>query len=113
MTKILHNPRCQKSRQTLKILEEHGENYDVIEYLKEPPSREELLAIIHMLGITPIQLIRKGEKDYTDNLKGKDLSDEALIDAMLQYPKLIERPIVIKDGKAIIGRPPEGVLTIL
>ncbi len=113
MTKVLHNPRCQKSRQTVKLLEEKGESFDIIEYLKEPPTEEELKAIIHMLGISPFNLIRKGEQEYKEQFKGKNLSDDEWVQAMVDYPKLIERPIVIKDGKAALGRPPENVLSIL
>ncbi|MEP4532011.1 MAG: arsenate reductase (glutaredoxin) [Cyclobacteriaceae bacterium] len=113
MVTIYHNPRCMKSRETLALLEEKKEDVSIIEYLKEPPSREQLEAIIKMLDISPAQLIRKGETDYKDNFKGKDLSDDEWIEAMLQYPKLIERPIVIKEGKAALGRPPVQVLDIL
>ncbi|MEP0368133.1 MAG: arsenate reductase (glutaredoxin) [Cyclobacteriaceae bacterium] len=113
MVTIYHNPRCMKSRETLALLEEKKEDVSIIEYLKEPPSREQLVAIIKMLDISPAQLIRKGETDYKDNFKGKDLSDDEWIEAMLQYPKLIERPIVIKEGKAALGRPPVQVLDIL
>ncbi|MEO9476102.1 MAG: arsenate reductase (glutaredoxin) [Cyclobacteriaceae bacterium] len=113
MVTIYHNPRCMKSRETLALLEEKKEDISIVEYLKEPPSREQLVEIIEMLGISPFQLIRKGEADYKNNFKGKDLSDDEWIEAMLQYPKLIERPIVIKDGKAALGRPPVQVLDIL
>lgn len=85
----------------------------VVEYLKTVPSKEELSEIVEMLGIKPLDLIRKGEAEYKEIFKGKDLSDNEWLDAMVQYPKLIERPIVIKDGKAAIGRPPENVLEIL
>lgn len=113
MTKIYHNPRCSKSRQTLQLLEAQGESIDTIEYLISPPSKEELLEIVKMLGISPLELIRKGEQEFKDNFKGKDLSDSQWIQAMVDFPKLIERPIVIKNGKAEIGRPPEKVLDIL
>lgn len=95
------------------LLEEKKEDVSIVEYLKEPPSREQLVEIVRMLGISPSQLIRKGEADFKDNFKGKDLSDDEWIEAMLQYPKLIERPIVIKGGKAALGRPPVQVLDIL
>ncbi|MFY0606708.1 MAG: arsenate reductase (glutaredoxin) [Cyclobacteriaceae bacterium] len=113
MTKVLHNPRCQKSRQTVKLLEERGESFDIVEYLKDTPTKEEMQAIIHMLGISPLDLIRKSEAEYKVHYKGKTLSDDQWVDAMIQHPKLIERPIVIKEGKAAIGRPPEQVLDIL
>lgn len=113
MTKIYHNPRCGKSRSTLKLLEEKGESVETIEYLKNHPSKNELTEIIDMLGIAPLQLIRKGETIFKENYKGKVLSDKEWIDAMIENPILIERPIVVKDGKAAIGRPPEQVLDIL
>lgn len=113
-TKIFHNPRCSKSRQTLQLLEDNNQDVDIVEYLKTPPTEKQLKDIINMLGITPRELLRKGEKEYREaGLKNKDLSDQQIIDAMLQHPKLIERPIVIKDGKARIGRPPEQVLDLL
>ena len=112
-TKIYHNPRCGKSRDTLKILHEKGENVQVIEYLKFCPSHDELKEIIRLLGIKPFELIRKGEKIYKEDYKGKDLGDDEWIQAMIDNPILIERPIVVKNGKAKVGRPPEDVLEIL
>lgn len=111
--KIYHNPRCSKSRQTLSLIREKGAEVEVIEYLKVIPSEKELSSIIKLLGIKPEQLLRKGEADYKENFKGKTLSDEEWISAMVQYPKLIERPIVVVDNKAILGRPPENVLDLL
>lgn len=114
MTTIYHNPRCSKSRQTLQLLQEHSIEPEVIEYLKTPPSREQLEAILEMLGLEPRQLMRTKEAEYKElGLDDESLSREQLIDAMLATPKLIERPIVIKDGKAAIGRPPEKVLDIV
>lgn len=113
MTKIYHNPRCSKSRQTLAILEEKGEDIEIVEYLNDIPSEEELKALIDLLGIRPNQLLRKGEPIFKEQFKGKELSDAEWIKAMVEYPKLIERPIVIKNGKAVLGRPPENVLDIL
>ncbi|MBT8439239.1 MAG: arsenate reductase (glutaredoxin) [Gammaproteobacteria bacterium] len=113
-TKIYHNPRCSKSRQTLALLSENEMDVEIIEYLKTPPSRKELSEIIKMLGIKPRDLLRKGEKEYKEaGLSNKELSDKQIIDAMLEHPKLIERPIVIKDGQARIGRPPELILEIV
>ncbi|NJA04620.1 arsenate reductase (glutaredoxin) [Methylococcaceae bacterium WWC4] len=112
--KIYHNPRCGKSRDTLKLLESKGIAPDVIEYLKTPPTAGELRDILRKLGIKPRDLMRTKEPEYKDNgLGDPSLSDEALIEAMVRIPKLIERPIVLKDGKAAIGRPPEAVLAIL
>ena len=95
------------------MIEDKSVKPEKVEYLKTPPSKEELKEIIAMLGIAPLKLIRKGEAEFKENFKGKELSDEEWIDAMVQFPKLIERPIVINDGKAAIGRPPENVLDIL
>ncbi|WP_271711607.1 arsenate reductase (glutaredoxin) [Marinigracilibium pacificum] len=111
--KIYHNPRCTKSRDTLKIIQENGVDPDVVEYLKDTPSKEELKELISMLGISPEGLIRKGETIFKENYKGKTLSDDEWIDAMVENPKLIERPIVVNNGQAIIGRPPENVKKIL
>ena len=111
--KIYHNPRCYKSRQTLSLIKEKGAEVQIIEYLKVIPSEKELSAIIKLLGIKPEKLLRKGEADYKENFKGKILSDEEWISAMVEYPKLIERPIVVSGNKAILGRPPENVLDLL
>jgi arsenate reductase len=113
-TVIYHNPRCSKSRQTLTLLEENNVSPTVVEYLKTPPTIDELNTIIAQLNITPRALLRKGEAIYKElNLADMSLSDEALIEAMVANPKLIERPIVIKNGQAKIGRPPESVLDII
>lgn len=113
-TLIYHNPRCSKSRQTLSLLEENNVTPVIVEYLKTPPTTDELKTIIDQLGITPRDLLRKGEAIYKElGLADTALSDDALIEAMCANPKLIERPIVIKDGKAKIGRPPESVLDIV
>ena len=111
---IYHNPRCSKSRQTLQLLEDKGVNPKVVEYLKEPPSAKELSAILDKLGLEPRDLMRKKEEPY----KALKLADEAksraeLIQAMVDNPILIERPIVLAGGKARLGRPPESVLEIL
>ena len=111
---IYHNPRCSKSRATLDILESHGEPYDIVKYLDVPPAKETLINILSLLELTPRELMRKTESEYVDNnLADQSLSDDELIDAMVKYPKLIERPIVVKNGRAAIGRPPESVLNIL
>lgn len=110
---IYHNPRCGKSRNTLAILNEKGVNVEIVEYLKEPPSKKELKNVITKLGIKPIELIRKGEEVFKSNYKDKNLSDDEWIGVMVENPILIERPIVIKGDKAIIGRPPEKVLELL
>jgi arsenate reductase (glutaredoxin) len=104
-----HNPRCRKSREALSILEEHTDDIEIVEYLKEPPSEVELKRIIGLLGIDAIELVRKGEDDFKINFKGQDLPEGEWIKAMVKYPKLIERPIILKGNRAIIGRPPENV----
>lgn len=111
--KIYHNPRCRKSRETLAIIEEAGVQPKIVEYLKDVPSKEELKAVLSKLGMKAKDLLRKGEADYKENFKGKELSEEEWIEAMITYPKLIERPIVIKGNKAVLGRPPENVKALL
>tara|TARA_B100000029_G_scaffold440076_1_gene457039 strand:- start:212 stop:562 length:351 start_codon:yes stop_codon:yes gene_type:complete len=111
---IYHNPRCSKSRQTLEILNEHGVNTEIVLYLENPPSEEEIALILNKLGLGARDAIRKGEDEYKLlNLKDQSLSEKELINFMSENPKLIERPIVIKGNKAIIGRPPENVLSII
>ena len=112
---IYHNPRCSKSRNTLTILEENDIKPEIVQYLNEPPTKSELKAILSMLGIAPRDLMRKGESEYKAlGLDNESLSDEQLIEAMINTPKLIERPIVVVDNKkAVIGRPPEKVLSII
>lgn len=113
MLTIYHNPRCRKSRETLNLIEESGELVEVIEYLKEVPSKKDLSKIIEYLGIKPFELIRRGEAEFKEHFRGKELSDDQWIEAMLKYPKLIERPIVVKEQQAVIGRPPENVKKFL
>ena len=110
--KIYHNPRCSKSRQTLTLIQENGITPEIIEYLNSPISTSELESLLEILNIKPIQMVRKGEQIWKENFKGKDLSDDEIVHAMVEYPKLIERPIVVKKGTAIIGRPPENVLSL-
>ena len=113
-TKIFHNPRCSKCRQTMEILNDKGVQAEVVEYLKTPPGKAELNEILDMLGLQPRELMRTHEAEFKDNnLDDDSLSRDQLIDAMIKYPKLIERPIVINNGKAVIGRPPEKILDIL
>ena len=111
--KIYHNPRCSKSRQTLQLIKDAGVEPEVIEYLSSVPSAAELKQITEMLGIKPYDLLRRGEADFRENFKGKNLSDDEWIAAMIKYPKMIERPIVVKQKKAVLGRPPENVKTLL
>jgi len=111
--KIYHNPRCSKSRQTLALINEKGVEPEIVRYLDTPPSKQELLDIIEKLNIQPSQLLRKGEKIYKEQFKGKEIAESEWVGIMVKYPKLIERPIVIKGGKAVLGRPPENVLDLL
>jgi len=114
MTTIYHNPRCSKSRQTLQLLRERGIEPEVVAYLETPPDAKTLAAIIKKLGVAPRELLRKGETEYKEaNLANPDLSDADIINAMVEHPKLMERPIVIHGNKAVLGRPPEAVLDIL
>ena len=110
---IFHNPRCGKSRSALALLEEQGIQPGIIEYLKTPPTKEELRAILKKLGMKPEQLVRKGEDVYKEKFAGKSLTDEQWLDALVKNPILIERPIVVKDDRAVIGRPPENVMKLL
>src|SRR5690606_37548039 len=113
MTTLYHNPRCSKSREALHLLEEEGETIEIVKYLDTPPTHKELKQVIELLGIKPIALIRTQEADWKQNYKDKNLTDEQIIDIMVQNPKLIERPIAIKGTHAVIGRPPKKVLDIL
>lgn len=111
---IYHNSHCSKSRSALALLEQHGEPFEIIHYLQTPPTPAELEGLLHLLGISARQLLRSGEDVYQqlglDNLL---LDEETLIAAMTAHPCLIERPIVVANGKAIIGRPPEQVFAVL
>lgn len=113
MLRIYHNNRCSKSRQTLELLRQQGQEPEVIEYLKEAPSPEQLREVISKLGLKPEQLVRKGEQVYKEQFAGKTLSDDEWLKALAENPILLERPIVVKGDKAAIGRPPERVLDIL
>lgn len=111
---IYHNPRCSKSRQTLMLLQEHGFTPTVIEYLKTPPDADKLKHILTKLKLSPRELLRNNESEYKINqLHRPELSDEAIIQAIIAHPILMQRPIVIFGDKAIIGRPPEKVLELL
>ena len=111
---IYHNPKCSKSRQTLKLLQEQGINPVTIEYLKNPPTVEKLKDILFLLGVSPRDLMRKKEDKFKElDLANSKLTDEDLIHFMVKHPILIERPIVLANGKAALGRPPEQVLNIL
>lgn len=113
MIKIYHNNRCRKSREGLEILENSGKEFQIVKYLEDSPSKSELAEIIQLLGIQPVELVRKNEAILKSDFKGKNLNNDDIIDAMVKYPKLIERPIVINGNKAIIGRPPSLILDII
>jgi len=110
---LYHNPRCKKSRETLALLQEHGHQPSIREYLKDTPTAKELKAVLAKLDMPAEKLLRKGEAIFKEAYKGKELTESKWIKAMVEHPKLIERPILIVGDKAAIGRPPEQVLTIL
>jgi arsenate reductase len=111
---IYFNPKCSKCRLSLELLEKQGQQTEIIEYLNTPPDAATLESILGMLGLEPRELMRKHEKEYAEaGLDNPELSRAELIQAMIEYPRVIERPVVIKNGKATIGRPPERILDIL
>ena len=113
-TTLYHNPRCSKSRATLELLKSKGVEPQIVEYLKSPPDAATLKKILSLLGMSPRELMRQNETVYKEaGLDNSGLSDDDLINAMIEHPILIERPIFLANGKATIGRPPENVLTIL
>ena len=111
--KIYHNPRCSKSRTTLSLIREQGIEPEVVEYLKEIPTAEELGTLLAKLNLKASDIIRKGEAIYKQQFKGKNFSEEEWIQIMIENPKLIERPIVVKNNKAVLGRPPENVFELI
>ncbi len=113
MVKIYHNPRCRKSREGLAQVRESGKPFEVVLYLDNPLSREELLDLLKMLDISPMALVRKQEAIWREEYKGKELNDNMIEDALLKHPKLMERPVVTFKGKAVIGRPPEKISELL
>ena len=111
---IWHNPRCSKSRQTLQLIRDKGIEPEIVEYLKTPPSAEEIDRVLKLLDRNPRELMRRKESEYKElGLEDTELDHQALIQAMVKAPKLIERPVVLAGGKAAVGRPPEDVLAIL
>lgn len=111
--KIYHNPRCRKSRETLQIIEASGKKVEIINYLENTPCEDELQDIVNKLNIPAENLLRKGESIFKENFKGKKLSENEWIQVMVKNPKLIERPIVVRGNKAILGRPPQNVKELL
>ena len=112
MIKIYHNPRCSKSRLGVAFLEENNKEFEIVKYLDEQLSETQLAEIINILGIKPIELVRKNEKIWKENFKGKELTDKEVVKAMVENPKLIERPIVINDKKGVIARPTENIAKV-
>ncbi len=111
--KIIHNNRCSKSRCALEILENKGVDFEIVKYLENPLSAVEIKDLLKKLNLPAEAIIRKGEADYKANYKGKTMTEEDWIDAMVKFPKLIERPIVVKGDKAVVGRPPENIEQLL
>ena len=111
--RIFHNPRCSKSRQALEILESNNKDYEIFLYLQEALDKKSIKNLLDILGLNPKDILRSGEVEYKENkLSQYSAEDEALIDFMIKYPKIIERPIVIRGNKGVIGRPPENVLKL-
>ncbi len=111
--KIYHNPRCSKSRETLQLIKDAGVEVEIVEYLNAIPTAEELEMLLMKLNLKPIDIIRKGEAVYKEKFKNSNFNDDEWIKIMIEYPKLIERPIVVKGNKAILGRPPLNVLDLI
>ncbi len=111
--KIYHNPRCSKSRAGLNLIREAGREVEVIDYLKTPPTEKELKKILKMLGMKPLELIRKNEAVFKEQFKGKTFTEDEWIKIMVKNPKLIERPIVVEGNKAVLGRPTEKIKELL
>jgi len=110
--KIYHNPRCSKSRETLQLIKDAGVEVEIVEYLNTIPTAEDLKMILMKLNLKPTDILRKGEAVYKEKFKNSNFNDDEWIKVMLEYPKLIERPIVVKGNKAILGRPPQKVLEL-
>ena len=111
---IFHNPRCSKSRETLEIIENKGISPDIVLYLNNPPDKKTLVSILLKLKIDAFDLLRQGEPEFKElNLSDKSKSEDEILEAMIKFPKLIERPIVISNNKAAIGRPPENIFSVL
>ncbi|QNL20634.1 arsenate reductase (glutaredoxin) [Hyphobacterium sp. CCMP332] len=110
---IYHNPRCRKSRETLEIIKSAGYNPEVYEYLKNPLSKNQLQDLLKKLNKSAEEIVRKNEAEFKENYKGKDLKESDYLNMIVKFPKLLERPIVVDENRAIIGRPPENVLSLL
>lgn len=110
---IYHNPRCRKSRETLKLIQDSGVEPEIIEYLKTPPDKKTLKELLGKLNVDVEKIVRKQEKEFKENFKGQNLGEDDYLNAIVEHPKLLERPIVVEDDKAVIGRPPENVRELL
>ncbi len=113
MIKLYHNPRCSKSREGLAILKDRNLDFEIVEYLKAPLTKEELSDIIKKLNIAPIDLVRKNESIWKEKYKSQNLDNEQVLNAMVEHPKLIERPILVNENLAVVGRPPEQLISII
>lgn len=113
MITIYHNPRCSKSRQGLELVKDSGKEFTIRDYTKEPFTEIELKDLLAALGMAPMEIVRTDEKVWKEHYKGKDLSNDELVRIMVQHPSLIQRPIVLKDKKAVVGRPPENISHLL
>ncbi|MEJ2163283.1 MAG: arsenate reductase (glutaredoxin) [Robiginitalea sp.] len=109
MIRIYHNPRCRKSREALELIRKSGQPHEIVEYLKQPLSSGELKELLGKLQLEPMQLVRRNEAVWKENYKNRDLSDVEILEAMESHPKLMERPVVVKGNKAVLGRPPEAI----
>lgn len=110
---IYHNARCSKSRSACALLEGKGVGLEIVEYLKSPPGRDELVELVRKLGVPAEAIVRKGEEVFKTEYRGRTLSEDEWLDALVQHPILIERPIAVRGARAVLGRPPENVLTLL
>ena len=110
---IYHNARCSKSRSACEIVAGRGIEARIVEYLKTPPSRDELRAVLQKLGMEASELVRRGEEEYKQHYAGRTLTEDEWLDALIEHPILIERPIVVRGDHAVVGRPPEKVLELL
>ena len=113
MLRIYHNNRCSKSRQALELIQKSGKEVEVVEYMKTPPTADELRDVLQKLHLKPEQLLRKGETTFKEHYKGKSLTADEWIEVMVAHPELIERPIVVTENRAVLGRPPENVQELL
>jgi|TARA_B110001454_G_scaffold191734_1_gene191568 arsenate reductase len=112
MIRIYHNSRCSKSRETLDLLKSSELDFEIVEYLKEKLTKNQIQVLINKLGLKPLELVRKNEAIWKENFKNKVLTNNEIVEILSKNPKLIERPIVESNNKAIIGRPPENVFSL-